>query len=59
MVQISLPQNSKVQKGKYFKDKTGSKNLRKVNVIDGIPRQEITLGLILMRLIWTIVHQKF
>ena len=32
MVQISLPENSKVNKGKYFKDKTGSKNLRKVNV---------------------------
>ena len=32
MVQISLPQNSKVKKGKCFKDKTGSKNLRKVNV---------------------------
>ena len=25
MVQISLPQNSKIQKGKYYKDKTGSK----------------------------------
>ena len=32
MVQISLPQNSKIQKGKYYKDKTGSKNLRKVNI---------------------------
>ena len=32
MVQISLPQNSKVNKGKYFEDKTGSKNIRKVNV---------------------------
>ena len=32
MVQINLPKNSKVQKGNYFKDKTGSKNLRKVNV---------------------------
>ena len=32
MVQINLPKNSKVEKGKYFKDKTGSKNLRKVNV---------------------------
>ena len=32
MVQINLPQNSKVQKGKYYKDKTGSKNIRKVNV---------------------------
>ena len=32
MVQINLPDNSKVKKGKYFKDKTGSKNLRKVNI---------------------------
>ena len=32
MVQISLPQNSKIEKGKYYKDKTGSKNLRKVNI---------------------------
>ena len=32
MVQISLPENSQNKKGKYFKDKTGSKNLRKVNV---------------------------
>ena len=32
MVQISLPKNSEVKKGKYFKDTTGSKNLRKVNI---------------------------
>ena len=32
MVQINLPENSKIKKGKYFKDVTGSKNLRKVNV---------------------------
>ena len=32
MVQINLPPNSKVQKGKYYKDKTGSKNIRKVNI---------------------------
>ena len=32
MVQINLPQNSKIEKGKYFKDKTGSKNIRKVNI---------------------------
>src|SRR5210317_1071213 len=29
---INLPENSKVQKGKFFKDKTGSKNLKTVNV---------------------------
>ena len=32
MVQISLPNNSKIKKGKYYKDKTNSKNIRKVNV---------------------------
>ena len=32
MVQINLPENSKVKKGKYYKDTTGSKNIRKVNI---------------------------
>jgi len=32
MVQFNLPANSKVEKGQYYKDKTGSKNIRKVNV---------------------------
>ena len=32
MVQINLPANSKVEKGTYYKDKTGSKNIRRVNV---------------------------
>ena len=32
MVQINLPANSKVLKGEYYKDKTGSKNIRKVNI---------------------------
>ena len=32
MAQFSLPQNSKVEVGNYFKDKTNSKNLRKINV---------------------------
>ena len=32
MVQINLPKNSEVTKGKYYQDKTGSKNIRKVNV---------------------------
>ena len=36
MVQINLPDNSKVRKGKYYKDKTGSKNIRKVNVYSAI-----------------------
>ena len=44
MVQISLPKNSKVERGKFYKDRTGSKQLRKVNVyrwdpsIGGNPR---------------------
>ena len=29
MVQFNLPKNSKIKKGNYFKDKTGSKNLKK------------------------------
>ena len=32
MVQLNLPANSKIEKGQYYKDKTGSKNIRKVNV---------------------------
>ena len=40
MAQIGLPANSKVKKGKYFKDKTGSKNLRKVNIYRWDPSTE-------------------
>ena len=32
MLQFTLPQNSKIEVGKYFKDKTKSNNLRKINV---------------------------
>ena len=32
MVQINLPENSKIKKGTYYRDTTGSKNIRKVNV---------------------------
>ena len=32
MAQFSLPQNSKILKGKFYKDKTGSNNLKKINV---------------------------
>ena len=32
MVQINLPKNSKVIKDKYYQDKTGTKNIRKINV---------------------------
>ncbi len=37
MVQINLPENSKIQKGKFFKDKTGSKNLKTVIVYSWDP----------------------
>jgi len=32
MVQFSLPKDSKVVEGKYFKDKTNGKNLKKIKV---------------------------
>ena len=32
MVQFNLPQNSKILKGKYFKDNTGSENLKIVHI---------------------------
>ena len=32
MAQFSLPQNSKIEVGNYFKDKTNSKNIKKINV---------------------------
>ena len=32
MAQFNLPQNSKIEVGKYYKDKTSSKNLKKINV---------------------------
>ena len=32
MAQFSLPQNSKIEVGNYYKDKTNSKNLKKVNI---------------------------
>ena len=40
MVQINLPKNSKIQKGKYYKDNTGSNNIRKVNVYRWDPSTE-------------------
>ena len=32
MVKFNLPQNSKILKGQYFKDKTGSSNLKIVHI---------------------------
>ena len=32
MVQFNLPQNSKIEIGKHYQDKTNSKNIKKVNI---------------------------
>ena len=32
MVQFNLPKNSKILKGKYIKDKTGSSNIKLVHI---------------------------
>jgi len=39
MVQFNLPQNSKILKGQYFKDKTGSSNLKIVHVYRWSPEK--------------------
>ena len=41
MVQINLPPNSKVNQGEYYKDKTGSKNIRKVNIYRWDPSKNL------------------
>ena len=51
MVQFSLPQNSKIIKGKYFQDKSGSNNLKKLMFIDGTPQQMKIQELIPLKLI--------
>ena len=58
MAQLSLPKNSEVKKGKYYKDKTGSKNLRKINIYRWDPSTEENPELIHTKLIWIIVHLK-
>ena len=40
MVQFNLPKNSKILKGKYYKDKSGSNNLKKVNVYRWDPSEK-------------------
>ena len=49
MVQINLPRNSKIIKGDYYKDKTGSKNIRKVNIYRWDPSKMRIQKLILMK----------
>ena len=34
MAEFGLPTNSKILKGLYYKDKTGSKNIKKVNAVN-------------------------
>ena len=40
MAQFSLPSNSKIIKGIYYKDQTGSKNIKKVNVYRWSPEEK-------------------
>ena len=58
MAQFSLPQNSKIVVGEYYKDKTSSKNLRKLMFIGGIPQQGRIQELILLKSTWIIVGQR-
>ena len=50
MVQINLPENSKVKKGKYFKDKTGSKNLIKVNNTNIVDLSLLNQGIYIIKI---------
>ena len=59
MVQISLPENSQIQKGNYYKDKTGSKNIRKVNVYRWDPSLGKKPRIDTYEEIWITVRQKF
>ena len=49
MAQFNLPQNSKIEVGKYYKDETNSKNLKKVNVYRWDPSSGKIQELILLR----------
>ena len=59
MVQINLPPNSKVLQGDYYKDKTGSKNIRKVNIYRWDPSKNENPKIDTYELIWKVAHQKF
>ena len=39
MVQFNLPLNSKILKGHYFKDKTGSSNIKVVHIYRWVPEK--------------------
>ena len=59
MSKFSLPNNSKIIKGDFYKDKTGSSNLKKSTFIDGVLMMEKIRELIHSKLTWIIVVQKF
>ena len=59
MVQFNLPQNSKIEVGKHYKDITNSNNLKKVNVYRWDPSTGKIQELIHLKLIWITVVQKF
>ncbi|GIS66881.1 MAG: hypothetical protein CM1200mP5_6650 [Candidatus Pelagibacterales bacterium] len=40
MAQFNLPKNSKILKGQYFKDKTGSSNIKVVHVYRWDPEKK-------------------
>ena len=59
MVQFNLPQNSKIEVGKHYKDTTNSNNLRKVNVYRWDPSTGHNPRVIHLKLTWVTVDQKF
>ena len=44
MAQFSLPQNSKIEVGKYYKNTTSSKNIKKVHTIYVVNNNNKLLG---------------
>ena len=49
MVKFKLPENSKILKGQYFKDKTGSSNLKLVHIYRWDPEKMKIPGKILLK----------
>ena len=45
MVQFNLPQNSKIEVGKYYKDITNSNNLKKVNLPQVLSHPKWKMGI--------------
>ena len=59
MVQFNLPQNSKILKGQYFKDQTGSSNLKIVHIYRWDPEKMKIQEKIPLKLIWIHAEIKF